>query len=83
MYNIESYSNLSLNLSLKEGLLSYGRFVVELIHLDVVAIVVGNEELKISIVIEIVRSDRANSATKVLDNLSGEVAMAIGSQKVG
>ena len=83
MYNIESYSNLSLNLSLKEGLLSYGRFVVELIHLDVVAVVVGNEELEVSIVIEIVGSDRADSAAEILDNFSGEIAMAIGSEKVG
>jgi flagellar motility protein MotE (MotC chaperone) len=83
MYNKGSNSNLSLNLSLKEGLLSYGRFVVELIHLDVVAIVVGNEELEVSIVIEIVGSDRADSAAEILDNLSGEIAMAIGSEKVG
>ena len=83
MYNKGSNSDLSLNLSFKEGLLSYGRFVVELIHLDVVAIVVGNEELEVSIVIEIVGSDRADSAAEILDYLSGEIAMAIGSEKVG
>lgn len=68
---------------MEEGLLSGGSFVVELIDLDVVAIVVGNEELEVTIVIEVVGGNGPDSAPKVLDNLSGEVAMAVGSQKVG
>lgn len=56
--------------------------IVELVDLDVVLVVVGNEELQETISVEIVGSDGTDGASEVLDSFSLESTFAIGSHKV-
>jgi hypothetical protein len=56
--------------------------LIELIHFNVVIVVVGDEKLQKSIVVEVVSSQGADCSSKVLDSLPFEGPITLGSEKM-
>ena len=56
--------------------------LIELIHLDVVIVVVGDEKLQKSIIVEVVSGQGADCSSQVFDGLLFKGAVTLGSEKM-